>query len=165
MPPLICFLSRDDPIPSVTAPSPGDSIEKQMEQLTIDTLPVTFATTTISVIDTTAAADTVPDTTTASTDSSLATTPHATYSSSFYPPSYLCVIDEPKDASLSKDMHHAQNLLKQYQKEEPDTGSKLPSKGKSSGGEGYEKAAVKHGDKAFNKFHKQIEKCPHQLIR
>ncbi len=104
------------------------------------------------------------------TDSATATltsdeaTPHTTYSAPFYPPAYLCVIEEP-EMSSSKQLQHAQILLKQYQREDPIMEPEFPSRGKSSGSEGYEKTAVKHGDRAFQKFHKQLEKCPRQLIR
>ncbi len=127
----------------VNTKATGDSIDKQMELLTITD-------------------------TGASTASQETPTHHTTYSAPFYPPAYLSVIEEPSELSLGKDIHHAHILLKKYQAEnglELCEGKKVLCKGKASGEEGYEKAAAKHGDKAFQKFHKRLGKCPQQLIR
>lgn len=106
----------------------------------------------------------------ASTASEETPTHHTTYSAPFYPPAYLSVIEEPSELSLGKDIHHARILLKKYQSEndlELCEANKVSvsCRGKASGGEGYEKAAAKHGDRAFQKFHKRLGKCPQQLIR
>ena len=62
---------------------------------------------------------------------------------------------------------HADALLKQYlQSTKADIEGHLESKcGAHARGEGYEKMRAKHGDIQFQRFQKQIQHFPQQIIR
>ena len=92
---------------------------------------------------------------------------------------YLNVVSEP--LSEHGDNQQAEKLLQKYklqnQEKEPmdclekvcsydskarsQNGSKL----EQTGGESYEKAVAKHGDKMFEKFKKAFSRCPNQILR
>ena len=92
---------------------------------------------------------------------------------------YLNVLSEPP--SEHGDSQQAEKLLQQYrlqnQENEPmdcleklhsyDSQARSQSGGKSeqTGGESYEKAVAKHGDKTFEKFKKALSRCPNQILR
>ena len=106
------------------------------------------------------------------------------YTGPHFPPGYLQVIEEPTEY-LAAEFTYAKNLLKRYQRDNPDVertlsetapdldedktrkGCKRKGGGKvsHSEAEGYERVTPKHGDKAFQKFQKQLAKCPQQLLR
>ncbi len=100
-----------------------------------------------------------------------------------FPPSYLNVIEEPsEDESLA---YEVKELLRKYRQESSEevvevdqVGPPRQRKGRRErkrndqrqksavpGGEGYERSFAKHGDKVFQKFHKQLTKCPQQVLR
>ena len=109
------------------------------------------------------------------------------YQGPYYPAGYVSVVEEPAVSTLE-----AEELLKKYKYDHPnyddstindpvsqqvrrkETGlgnsgqrQKGCRRGDSAndGGEVYEKGVAKHGDKTFQKFHKQLSKCPQQILR
>ena len=97
------------------------------------------------------------------------------YKGPHFPPSYVRVIEEP-----SEDAHTAtkvKELLERYRRENDTTVNdfsdfSLKSKkgqtrldSRAGGGEVYEKSVARHGNKTFQKFHKQLSKCPQQIMR
>ena len=86
-----------------------------------------------------------------------------------FAPLYISVIEAPDTKGISKQMtHHEKLLLAEYERREGlqfvesmDSGDDA----KGWRGEKYESEAVKHGDKAFHKFHKQLHSCPQQCLR
>ena len=79
------------------------------------------------------------------------------------------MIDAPDARGISTQMtEHEKTLLSEYQQREglnfPDLMDTDHST-KDCSGEKYESAAVKHGDKAFHKFNKQLHACPEQCLR
>ena len=92
---------------------------------------------------------------------------------------YLNVLSEPP--SEHGDSQQAEKLLQQYrlqnQENEPmdhleklnsydsQARSQSGSKSEQTGGESYEKAVAKHGDKTFEKFKKALSRCPNQILR
>ena len=94
---------------------------------------------------------------------------------------HLSVIHEPSEASEEEDK--VKQLLLKYTREkgtdwkeetEEGRGRKRKPLHVSSGGsggksarsmEGYEKSLARHGDKVFQKFHKALSRCPHQVLR
>lgn len=100
-----------------------------------------------------------------------------------YPAGYVCVVEEPDSA----DTVEVQKLLKKYKNNYPNCDFTVAPEGeggkeskhrksgqreKSSrhgdhinGGEAYEKGVARHGDKTFQKFHKQLSKFPQQILR
>ncbi len=93
----------------------------------------------------------------------------------YYPPCYISVIDEPRESAV--EMKKVKELLVKYQRENPDPvqgressscRKKQGAKSKNTaerGGEGYEKTIAKHGDRSFQKFYKQMLRCPNQIMR
>ena len=107
------------------------------------------------------------------------------YQGPYYPASYIAVVEEPEASAEDKE------LLKKYKSDHPDfdltmnglapeqerrkkepehhtSGRKekgLSRGGATSGGELYEKSVARHGDKMFQKFYKQLSKCPQQILR
>ena len=111
------------------------------------------------------------------------------YEGPFFPSFYVNVLEEPGDGETSFDSR-ARELLDQYRRETGDIGKDEAMKSKSRKGaavhdikkskskprsaghskgqnssEEYEKTVAKHGDVAFQKFHKQLLKCPQQILR
>lgn len=92
---------------------------------------------------------------------------------------YLNVLSEP--LSEHGDSQLAEKLLQKYrlqnQENEPmdclekvrsydsKARSQSGSKSEQTGGESYEKAVAKHGDKTFEKFKKALSRCPNQILR
>lgn len=95
-------------------------------------------------------------------ETSLSCAPH-------FGPLYISVIEAPDTRGISTQMtKHEKTLLAEYEKREGlqvvesmDSGDDV----KGWTGEKYESAAVKHGDKAFHKFNKQLHSCPQQCLR
>ena len=99
------------------------------------------------------------------------------YQGPYYPASYIAVVEEP-EASAEDDQ-----LLKKYKSDHSSFDDELaPEEGRRKesdrhkrgrkenglsrgGGEIYEKSVAKHGDKIFQKFYKQLSKCPQQILR
>ena len=146
-------------------------IEEQMKSMTIQE-----------------AAEMIPEETSAAVTDALPveTKTPVLYHGPYYPASYIAVVEEP-EASVEED----KELLKKYKrdhssfditmdglaseeegrKKESDyrkSGRKengLSRGGAASGGEVYEKGVAKHGDKVFQKFYKQLSRCPQQILR
>ena len=86
-----------------------------------------------------------------------------------FSPFYISVIEAPDLKGIFKQMtEHEKILLADYEKREglqfvesTECGDNV----KGWAGEKYESEAVKHGDKAFHKFHKQLQSCPQQCLR
>lgn len=115
---------------------------------------------------------------------SIGTTPTTDYKAPFFPPYYINVLEE-----ISNDNTHldgkVKELLDQYYMDTGDTIEEAavmskPRKGTAqkkpleserkkcsgqSAGEAYEKAMARHGDVTFQKLHKQLQKCPRQILR
>ena len=110
----------------------------------------------------------------------MATT--ASYSGPYYLAAFISVVEEPEI-----DAHEDERLLKKY-KIEPLNGDfsseaewkkvnthngghrqrgKAGRRGDaaSAGGESYEKGVARHGDKTFQKFHKNLSRFPQQILR
>ena len=102
-----------------------------------------------------------------------------------YSAAYIRTVEEGESTTSSLDTE-ADKLLEQYQLENPDSlvgglnvvgsggrrhnrGTKVKraegTKADTGGGEKYEKAVARHGDRTFLKFHKELSKCPQQIIR
>lgn len=93
------------------------------------------------------------------------------YTGQYYPSSYLQVIQE-SEVNFEPELTHANVLLKKYRQENPNVDQSLfeniQPKGRKAStfdGEGYEKVLPKHGDRVFQKFQKQLSKCPQQILR
>lgn len=114
---------------------------------------------------------------------SIGTTPASNYKAPFFPPYYINVLEE-----LSSDNTHldgrVKKLLDQYYMETGESGDmikgkavmsksrkgtdqkkRLGSERRKGSGEAYEKAVARHGDATFQKFHKQLQRCPGQILR
>ena len=95
-------------------------------------------------------------------ENSMAFVPH-------FAPMYITVIEAPDTRGISTQMtKHEKALLSEYQQREGghvlhSMDADEDSKGWS--GEKYESASVKHGNKAFHKFNKQLYACPQQCLR
>ena len=110
------------------------------------------------------------------------TKPLPFYQGPYYPASYIAVVEEPEASAEDEE------LLKKYKSDHsnfddelaPEEGRKrkesdrhkrdrkenyLSRGGATSSGEMYEKSVAKHGDKMFQKFYKQLSKCPQQILR
>ena len=95
-------------------------------------------------------------------ETSLGCVPH-------FAPLYISVIESPDTKKISSQMTvHEKTLLLEYEQRE---GLKVTNSidtvdcAKGWGGEEYESTALKHGDKAFHKFNKQLHACPQQCLR
>ena len=103
------------------------------------------------------------------------------YRGPYYLAAFISVVEEPETSAFE-----AEKLLKKYKIEnhatmEIETGwneKKVRDSGRhqrrkpgrhgdttSVGGEAYEKGLARHGDKTFQKFHKQLSKVPQQILR
>ena len=95
-------------------------------------------------------------------ETSLSCVPH-------FAPVYINVIEASDGRRISTQMtEHEKTLLSEYQQREGHNFTDLMDTDHSSKdwtGEKYESAAVKHGDKAFHKFNKQLHACPEQCLR
>lgn len=101
-----------------------------------------------------------------------ASTPVLEYKEPCFPPYYISVIEEPYENT-----HNAaevEKLLEKYRRESRDSleqGFEVDKRKSGSvrasnaSGEGYEKGVAKHGDSTFQKFYKQLLKCPEQILR
>jgi len=86
-----------------------------------------------------------------------------------FAPLYISVIEAPDTRGTFKQMtEHEKILLADYEKREGlqfvesmECGNNV----RGWAGEKYESEAVTHGDKAFHKFHKQLQSCPQQCLR
>lgn len=76
------------------------------------------------------------------------------------PSFYICVFEETEGEE-----DNLPRLPKQYEAEADNAGDDGLAEGTSWGGEKYEKAVAKHGDRVFEKFHKVISKWPEQILR
>ena len=87
----------------------------------------------------------------------------APYEGPYFPPSYVSVHEEPFEDKYSAKV---EELLKKYRKENPDfvPNSDVGLK-RNGSSEGYEKSVAAHGDRTFQKFHKQLARCPDQIVR
>ena len=79
------------------------------------------------------------------------------------------MIEAPDASGISTQMtEHERTLLSEYQQREGlQVTDLMDADDGATGwtGEKYESAAVKHGDKAFHKFNKQLHACPKQCLR
>ena len=85
-----------------------------------------------------------------------------------FQPLYVSVIEVPDGRDSATELtKHEKKLLSEYQQREGVQVMDLmdPEGVKEWGGERYESAAVKHGDKAFHKFNKTLQVCPQQCLR
>lgn len=86
-----------------------------------------------------------------------------------FAPLYISVIEAPDTKGIYKQMtDHEKMLLAEYEKREGlQVVESMDSVDDVKGwtGEKYESEVVKHGDKAFHKFHKQLHSCPQQCLR
>ncbi|KAK3091203.1 hypothetical protein FSP39_017923 [Pinctada imbricata] len=78
---------------------------------------------------------------------------------------YVNVIDEP--SCCENEDSHVQKLLREYERTEGSVMSSLDDadSSRSSADEKYEKDDIRHGDKVFHHFTKQVSVCPQQCIR
>lgn len=95
-------------------------------------------------------------------ETSLSCVPH-------FEPVYISVIEATDFRGITPQMtKHEKSLLLEYQQREGINVTDFMDTDdctKGWTGEKYESAAVKHGDKAFHKFNKQLHACPKQCLR
>ncbi|EDO30552.1 predicted protein [Nematostella vectensis] len=91
----------------------------------------------------------------------------------FFVPYYINVFEDSSNANSSAFTKHERQLLQRYQADEGvnvmdwvrgDLDDIYEAVG-GNAGEKYEKESVRHGDKGFHKFHKQLLSCPQQCLR
>ena len=89
--------------------------------------------------------------------------PPSPYNGPYFPSSYVTVLEEPSEPKYTRKV---EELLERYYRENPnfEPTSDLKLKGSGSS-EKYERSVAMHGDRAFQKFHKQLSKCPDQILR
>lgn len=85
------------------------------------------------------------------------------YRGPYFPSSYVTVLEEPSESQCTPEV---KELLERYYRENPnfEPTSGLEQKGTGSG-EKYERSVAMHGDRIFQKFHKQLSRCPDQILR
>ena len=85
------------------------------------------------------------------------------YHGPYFPSSYVTVLEEPSEPKCTPEV---KKLLERYYRENPNfkLTSGLEQKGTGSG-EKYERSVAMHGDRTFQKFHKQLSRCPDQILR
>ena len=85
------------------------------------------------------------------------------YHGPYFPSSYVTVFEEPSEPKCTPKV---KELLERYYRENPnfEPTSGLEQKGTGSG-EKYERSVAMHGDRTFQKFHKQLSRCPDQILR
>ena len=89
----------------------------------------------------------------------------AAYHGPRYDSFYINVFEEQSLTHDSSDMDHAYELLQEYNRTSENGITGREQSTGSGGGEVYERATANHGDTTFLKFHKQLSKCPRQVIR
>ncbi|XP_041650740.1 programmed cell death protein 2-like isoform X2 [Cheilinus undulatus] len=82
-------------------------------------------------------------------------------------PFFISVVEESDLYGEEDDLHHAQQLLREYEKREGVAVGELDGDGGGGegGGEKYEKTRARHGDTVFSRFMKKISVCPEQILR
>ncbi|KAL9962942.1 hypothetical protein ACROYT_G032100 [Oculina patagonica] len=95
-------------------------------------------------------------------ETSLSCVPH-------FEPVYISVIEATDVRRITPQMtEHEKTLLLEYQQREGINVTDFKDTDECTNGwtgEKYENTAVKHGDKAFHKFNKQLHACPQQCLR
>ncbi|XP_078400804.1 programmed cell death protein 2-like [Cetorhinus maximus] len=82
-----------------------------------------------------------------------------------FQPFYISVMEE-EDYTVETGFSHEQELLQEYQRREGINVEQLAfSSCEDRVTEAYEKGKVRHGDRTFVKFMKQISNCPEQILR
>ena len=85
-----------------------------------------------------------------------------------FSPLYVSVVEASEERESSTQLtKHEKKLLSEYQQREGVQVMDLVDGEGVKGwtGETYERASVKHGDKAFHKFNKHLQACPQQCLR
>ena len=97
-------------------------------------------------------------------DLCLDVAPPSSYHGPYFPSSYVTVLEEPSEPKYAPNV---EELLVRYYRENPnfEPTSGLELKGSGSSSEKYERSVAMHGDRTFQKFHKQLSKCPDQILR
>lgn len=109
--------------------------------------------------------------------------PSSQYLGPFFPPKFIRVVEAVATDFDTAENAKIQALLQKYQQEHQDifdenvpgrsstkrkqasaSGSRTGASSRSQG-EGYEKVVARHGDRTFQKFYKQLSKCPEQIMR
>nr|XP_046249854.1 programmed cell death protein 2-like [Scatophagus argus] len=81
-------------------------------------------------------------------------------------PFFISVVEESDLGGGEDDLHHAQQLLREYERREGVAVAQLDDKvGGGGGEEKYEKTEARHGDAVFSRFMKRISLCPQQILR
>lgn len=80
-----------------------------------------------------------------------------------YRPFFISVVEE-SDLCEDKDLDHAQELLREYEKREGVAVGGLEGASRTEE-ERYEKTSARHGDAVFSRFMKTICVCPQQILR
>ena len=86
-----------------------------------------------------------------------------------FTPFYVSVIEDPEaKIGATQLTKHEKKLLSEYEQREGIHVAKMMDNDgnpKEWAGETYERAVVKHGDRAFHKFNKKLQLCPQQCLR
>ncbi|XP_063759375.1 programmed cell death protein 2-like isoform X2 [Eleginops maclovinus] len=80
---------------------------------------------------------------------------------------FISVVDEAELCGEEDELHHAQQLLREYERREGVSVGEMEEMedGGDGGKEKYEKTKARHGDAVFSRFMKKISLCPQQILR
>ncbi|KAI4793277.1 hypothetical protein KUCAC02_032821 [Chaenocephalus aceratus] len=76
---------------------------------------------------------------------------------------FISVAEESELFGEEDELHHAQKLLREYERREGVSAGEMEDGG--GGVEKYEKTKARHGDAVFSRFMKKISLCPQQILR
>ncbi|XP_044048253.1 programmed cell death protein 2-like isoform X2 [Siniperca chuatsi] len=80
-------------------------------------------------------------------------------------PFFISVVEESDLGGEEDDLHHARELLREYERREGVAVGELEGGEGGGGQEKYEKTKARHGDAVFSRFMKKISLCPQQILR
>ncbi|KAF3855333.1 hypothetical protein F7725_023388 [Dissostichus mawsoni] len=78
---------------------------------------------------------------------------------------FISVVEESELFGEEDELHHAQKLLREYERREGVSAGEMEEEDGGGGEEKYEKTKARHGDAVFSRFMKKISLCPQQILR
>ncbi|XP_010781408.1 programmed cell death protein 2-like [Notothenia coriiceps] len=78
---------------------------------------------------------------------------------------FISVVEESELFGEEDELHHAQKLLREYERREGVSAGEMEDEDGGGGEEKYEKTKARHGDAVFSRFMKKISLCPQQILR
>ncbi|XP_034089799.1 programmed cell death protein 2-like [Gymnodraco acuticeps] len=78
---------------------------------------------------------------------------------------FISVAEESELCGEEDELHHAQKLLREYERREGVSAGQMEDEDGGGGEEKYEKTKARHGDAVFSRFMKKISLCPQQILR